>query len=400
MSSDTSISVNKLHKCYSLYAHPIERLKQFFPFLRNRSPKVFHALRDINFSINSGEVLGIIGRNGAGKSTLLQLICNTLHPTSGQITTHGRISALLELGSGFNPQFTGRENIFLATAIQGYSKEETLQKLDDIIDFSGIRPFIDRPTKTYSSGMYVRLAFSVAINVDPDILVIDEALAVGDAEFSRKSFERIMQLKEAGKTILFCSHSLYQIESLCDRAIWLDKGEIKADGIPADVVSAYTNSTRDEQPAKTTADNFKKTDRATAYIKKVEAYSSNGDDNILSVKSGKDSLTIVIHYYCNPDLPAPSIAPIITLIDQQIITGTSTHIDNIAVKQSDDGNGKISITFPRIPLLKGHYGIGAYLFCEKGIHVYDFVYNAATVVVSQNSLEQGVVHLEHQWNDD
>jgi len=400
MSSNTSISVQGVCKSYSLYGKPIDRLKQFFPFQNKTSRKQFHALKNINFSIGKGEVLGVIGRNGAGKSTLLQLICNTLLPTTGSISTKGRISALLELGSGFNPQFTGRENIFLATAIQGYSKEETLQKLDEIIDFSGIRKFIDRPAKTYSSGMYVRLAFSVAINVDPDILVIDEALAVGDAEFSRKSFERIMQLKEAGKTILFCSHSLYQIESLCDRAIWLDEGEVKADGIPADVVSAYTNSTRDEQPTEKTTDNYKKTDRATAYINKVEAYSSNTDNGLLSIQSGEDSLTIDIHYYCNPDLPTPSIAPIITLIDQQIITGTSSHIDNITVKPSSDGHGKVSITFPRIPLLKGHYGIGAYLFCEKGIHVYDFVYNAATVIVSQNSLEQGLVHLEHVWNID
>ena len=237
--NNIAIRVNKLSKCYQLYNQPSDRLKQFLWRGKRQFFREFWALHDVSFEVGKGEVLGIIGRNGAGKSTLLQLLCGTLTPTSGNVEVHGRIAALLELGAGFNPDFTGRENVFMSGAILGLSPKEIEDRYEDIVDFSGIRDFIDQPVKTYSSGMYVRLAFSVATSVDPDILIVDEALSVGDGEFARKSFDRIRAMKEAGKTILFCSHSLYQVEAFCDRVLWLDHGHVKLCGDPQDVVQSY-----------------------------------------------------------------------------------------------------------------------------------------------------------------
>ncbi|WP_206696897.1 ABC transporter ATP-binding protein [Marinomonas algicola] len=236
---DFALRAVELGKTYQLYSTPSDRLKQILFGKKKQYFKEFSALKSISFDLPKGEVLGLVGRNGAGKSTLLQLICGTLTPSQGELQVNGRIAALLELGAGFNPQFTGRENIYLAATVMGINRQEIDAKIEGIIEFSGIRPFIEQPVSTYSSGMYVRLAFSVATSVDPDILVIDEALSVGDGDFARRSFERIMSMKEAGKTILFCSHSLYQIEVLCTQAIWIEKGSVRATGLPSDVVPQY-----------------------------------------------------------------------------------------------------------------------------------------------------------------
>ena len=212
-----SIVASALGKTFELYTRPVDRLWQLLWGRRRRFSKPFVALNDVSFSLKRGEVLGLVGRNGAGKSTLLQLICGTLQPTAGEVAVNGRVAALLELGAGFNPEFTGRENVFLNAAVMGLSTAEIDARYDEIVSFSGIGDFINQPVKTYSSGMYMRLAFAVATAVDPDILVIDEALSVGDGAFARKSFDRIMALRERGATILFCSHSMYQIEAIC---IW------------------------------------------------------------------------------------------------------------------------------------------------------------------------------------
>jgi lipopolysaccharide transport system ATP-binding protein len=201
----------------------------------------FYALRDISFSIRRGEATGIIGRNGSGKSTLLQMIAGTLMPTSGAVSTHGRISALLELGSGFNPDFTGRENVFVNGAIYGFTHAEMAARMEDVLAFADIGDFIDQPVKTYSSGMMMRLAFAVAVNVQPDVLIIDEALAVGDVFFSQKCFQRIREIVHRGATLIFVSHDMGAVQSLCDRAILLSQGHLMFDGIPEDCVSRYFN---------------------------------------------------------------------------------------------------------------------------------------------------------------
>ena len=239
MSSDISIEVCGVSKSYKFYSSPRARLLQIFFHSKKNNTQEFWALKNINFKIKKGEVVGIIGRNGSGKSTLLQIICNTLNETSGKVNTQGRIAALLELGSGFNPEFTGRENVYVNAALLGLSKREIDLRFSQIEVFADIGSFIDQPTKTYSSGMAVRLAFSVAINVDPDILVIDEALAVGDELFQRKCFSRIEEIKKSGATILFVSHSGSLVVELCDRAILLDHGELISAGDPKIIVSNY-----------------------------------------------------------------------------------------------------------------------------------------------------------------
>jgi len=232
------IKVENIAKCYQTYQKPIHRLWQSFR-PNQRYYQEFWALKGVDLEVYKGETVGIVGKNGSGKSTLLQLITGILRPTSGRCATSGRISALLELGAGFNPEFTGLENARLNASIMGLSRDEFHQKLPDIVEFSGLGDFLHRPVKTYSSGMFVRLAFAVAINMNPDILIIDEALAVGDVRFARKCFRRIDQLKAQGVSILFVTHSTDSVLKHCDRAIMLDEGELKLTGSPKQVVQAY-----------------------------------------------------------------------------------------------------------------------------------------------------------------
>ena len=241
MSSELSIKVNGLHKRFPVYAKPHHRLFQMFSPgpTKNRWFREFHALTGIDFEIHRGETVAIVGRNGSGKSTLLQIICGTLSPSEGTVEVNGRIAALLELGAGFNPEFTGRENVYLNGTVLGLTRAEIDARFDEIASFADIGEFIEQPVKSYSSGMYVRLAFSVAIHVMPDILVVDEALSVGDEAFQRKCFARIEKIRDAGATVLFVSHAPSTVLELCNRAILLDRGELLAMGSPKHVISRY-----------------------------------------------------------------------------------------------------------------------------------------------------------------
>lgn len=250
MSSDQSvISVRNVSKCFYSYDKPHDRLKQaIVPRFQRWAGdpvttygKEFWALRDISFDVQKGETVGIVGRNGSGKSTLLQIICGTLTPTLGEIETRGRIAALLELGSGFNPEFTGRENVYLNGAVLGLTREEIDERFDAIAGFADIGEFLNHPVKTYSSGMAVRLAFAVQAQVDPEILVVDEALSVGDARFQAKCFERLRQLKENGTSILLVTHSSEQVVTHCNRAILLEKSHVEMIGESRPVVNRYTD---------------------------------------------------------------------------------------------------------------------------------------------------------------
>jgi lipopolysaccharide transport system ATP-binding protein len=240
MSDEIAISVENVGKAYLLYNRPQDRLKQslFARFGKNYA-REFWALRDVSFEVRRGETLGIIGQNGSGKSTLLQIIAGTLQPTCGRVQVNGRVSALLELGAGFNPEFTGRENVFLNGAILGISEAEMRARFDDIAAFAQIGDFIDQPVKTYSSGMFVRLAFAVAVCLDPDILLVDETLAVGDALFQSRSYRRMEKMRDAGKTIIFVSHDFYTVQSFCQRALLLDAGKVVKIGEAKPVVNKY-----------------------------------------------------------------------------------------------------------------------------------------------------------------
>lgn len=239
LSDDVSIKASHLGKKFSIYRRPLDRLVHLlFPWAKNRY-KEFWALKDISFSIRKGETVGIIGTNGSGKSTLLQLLYGTLTPSKGEVETSGLIVALLELGAGFNLEFTGRENVFLNANLLGYPQDRIKEKMVDIIRFSELEEYIDQPVKTYSSGMFARLAFSVAIHVDPDILFIDETLSVGDARFINKCMKKIMEMKATGVTILFVSHDVNVVRSLCERVIWIDRGHIVAQGDVFEITGQY-----------------------------------------------------------------------------------------------------------------------------------------------------------------
>ena len=237
--SNIAISVRNMSKKYQLYKTPKHRLKEALHPFRKKYHHEFWALRDVSFEVRRGETVGIIGQNGSGKSTLLQIICGTMTPTQGEVETRGRVSALLELGAGFNLEFTGRDNVYLNGVIMGLSRETINARFEDIVSFADIGDFIDQPVKTYSSGMYVRLAFACAINVDPDILIIDEALSVGDAKFQHKCFNKFIEFQEAGKTILFVSHSTDLIVKHCDYAVLLEKGNVVEIDEPKSITNYY-----------------------------------------------------------------------------------------------------------------------------------------------------------------
>lgn len=248
-SSDTAIGVKNVSKKYHLYESPYHRLKEALHPFRRQYHREFWALRDVSFDVKKGETVGIIGRNGCGKSTLLQIICSILQPTEGSVIVNGRVSALLELGSGFNPEFTGKQNVYMNGALLGLSKEEMDEQYNSIEQFADIGEFIDQPVKTYSSGMYVRLAFAVAINVEPNVLVVDEALAVGDMNFQAKCMTALTRMQKGGTTVLFVSHDMCAVKSLCSRGIYLEHGTVKAIGKSAEVAEMYIRSMREEMNA-------------------------------------------------------------------------------------------------------------------------------------------------------
>lgn len=240
-----SIIVDNVYKTFNVYLDKANTIKEklLFLFSRNRKEKRT-VLQGIDIKIKKGEVVALIGTNGSGKSTLLKLMTKIIYPNKGKIETNGKLTSLLELGAGFHPDFSGRENIYFNASIFGLTKKEIDARLNDIIEFSELEHFIDNPVRTYSSGMYMRLAFSVAINVDADILLIDEILSVGDEHFQNKCFEKMKELKEQGKTMVFVTHSMESVKKLCDRTIWLCNGEIKLDGDTSEVVDAYIRQTR------------------------------------------------------------------------------------------------------------------------------------------------------------
>lgn len=272
--SEIVIEASNLGKAYAMYGKPVDRLKEMFmPGLRRLMqlpPVAYHrefwALRGLSFQVGRGETVGIIGRNGSGKSTLLQLICGTLRPTEGFVSTKGRIAALLELGAGFNPEFTGKENLQLNGQVLGLTKAELEARYDDIVGFADIGEFLDQPVKTYSSGMYVRLAFAVAIHTNPELLIIDEALAVGDAKFNAKCMARIKKLREDGLSILFVSHDVGAVRSLCDRSIWLDKGKPRLAGSVFAVTAQYMQHLFEEDAQRVEVERGQAVEQATQEI--------------------------------------------------------------------------------------------------------------------------------------
>lgn len=393
------IDVQNLSKTYAIFARPLDRLKQIF-FNNRRFYREFPALDGVSFTLQKGDVLGLVGKNGAGKSTLLQLICGTLKASGGQIAVRGRVAALLELGAGFNPDFSGRENIFLNAAVLGLSQAEIAAKIDEIIDFSGIGDFIDQPVKSYSSGMFVRLAFSIATSVEPDILIIDEALSVGDGEFARKSFDRIMHLKERGAAILFCSHSLFHIEAICTQAIWLHRGQVVAQGEPHHIVKAY-QAFLDRSDAQVSGGQIQPASGRAHFT----AIYLNGREfpkskTPLALHSQSSDLNIIARFVADPNLPPPSLAVSLHAVDGRLLASAGSWNDQVLLQMDTQGRGAAQLSFPKIALLKGRYTVSVYLLCERGVHIYQSADHIATLDISQDGIEQGLITLKHDWQND
>lgn len=404
MSSSWAIEAHGLCKHYDLFASPAGRLRHLLWGKKGAVVRTFAALEDVSLRVKHGEVVGLVGRNGAGKSTLLQLLCGTLVPTCGQLQVQGRVAALLELGAGFNPEFTGIENVYMNGAILGLSRQEIAARLQAIVEFADIGDFVHQPVKTYSSGMFVRLAFAVATSVEPDILVIDEALSVGDGAFARKSFDRIMALKDAGKTILFCSHSMYQVEALCSRAIWLEAGRVRMDGPPADVTSAYATSLNADTThprmgffasggAASTG-----TGAGTGRIVKAVARTACEEGSVVEVRSCESDVTLEIHFEIDPCLPPPGVAVGFSDANGMTIASATSVNDGFTPTVDSQGRGRAVLLFKRMPLLKGSYWVTCFLSTEDGIHPYDQVTHCLRLNVHQQGLEQGVVSLPHEWS--
>ena len=409
MSFDLMISAQKLGKHYRLYKRPIDRLWQFLRPKAKPQFQDFVALQDVSFELHRGQVLGIVGVNGAGKSTLLQLIAGTLQASSGSVQTKGRVAALLELGSGFNPEFTGRENIYLNAAILGLSKQEIDDRLSDMIEFADIGIHIDQPVKTYSSGMFIRLAFSIATSVEPDVLIIDEALSVGDGAFARKSFDRIMAIKERGATVLFCSHMLYHIEVFCDKALWLHQGHMKAFGEVSQVLSSYqafldnlAQPTSESVPVgvqqEAPQDLAKAALQGHARIQSILVSLDGTTGKELYGTSGASNLQMQVQFASDPLLPSPTAALVISSDSGRIL---ATHIgaaQGLSMQRNEQGEGVATVQVNKIPFSKGRYRVGAYLMCEKGVHVYEWIDPAAHIQLHRDGHDQGFFVLEGQWS--
>ena len=402
--SETIIRLEGVSKSYRSYARDVDRVLEILTGKpRHQS---FSALEPLSLTVNQGEVIGVVGKNGAGKSTLLKLLAGTLQTSSGSLSIHGRVSAILELGASFHPEMSGHDNVYLTCAIQGLTRRETEQAYSAIVDFAGIPDFMQRPVKTYSSGMLMRLAFSIATHVNPDILIIDEALSVGDGVFARRSFDRIMEFRKAGKTIFFCSHSLYQVEALCDRVLWLDQGRIKSEGAPARVITAYSEFLQQQaaiiapveqaaaaaitQPAAIT----------TAGVPRVQQVNVRVDGRLAkvhTVQSCKNLVEVEVRFWAPANLPIPSVGVIILGGDGRYIASAGTVNDGIVLHTNAEHCGSVTLQFPGFPLLKGCYSLEVYLLCEQGLHIYEKVRQAAELNVEQASLELGIVNLPHQW---
>lgn len=405
MHSDVAISVKNLTKTYRIFGHPGDRIKQAFTFGRMRFHREFTALKDVSFEIKRGETVGIIGRNGSGKSTLLQLICGILKPTSGSVQINGRVSALLELGAGFNPEFTGRENVYFQGAVMGLKKSEIDERFDQIAAFADIGEFIDQPVRIYSSGMFVRLAFAVAVNVDPDVLIVDEALAVGDMEFQERSITRMRSLQSMGTTILLVTHAMPAVRNFCRQAIWLDGGIVMQSGESAKVCFAYQErlnqdaSRRDRQPANPQPRTL---------------------ENLSSHRPGPDkSITITDATVENPDLNIGGSLVLrfsLRLPDAAAMEfglGVQIHNDAgrlIAVFNTirDDillaGNvQKISLRLPNIGFMPGRYWISANVCDRDVMFAYDEFERCASFEVATEFNQKGIprwegeVACEHTW---
>ncbi|WP_294262339.1 ABC transporter ATP-binding protein [Propionivibrio sp.] len=401
MRSDIAISVRNLTKTYRLFGHPGDRIKQFFSLGLKQYHREFTALKDVSFDIKKGETVGIIGRNGSGKSTLLQLVCGILKPTSGAVVVQGRVSALLELGAGFNPEFTGRENVYFQGAVLGFSKDDISRRFDAIATFADIGEFMEQPVRTYSSGMFLRLAFSTAIHTDPDILVVDEALAVGDIDFQAKCMTVFRRFRQRGVTVLFVSHDMNAVRSLCSRGIYLDCGDLIEIGSASEIAERYLREIRSAASSSRQAyapgevgcqDDSQFAERVKAFrqgtgesrVTAVELLDTEG--RVCSNANFGEAVRVRLHMRF---FEACEVAVSYYLRDDKhlIIAGSTTVLEGYGLVKGGAGDRKIVEFTTRLPLVDGTYNILAVLSVpvvpNRSARFVDFVENALVFVVQE-----------------
>lgn len=362
------------------YRVPQERIPSFKEYAirwlkRQINYQEFWALHDIHLQIQRGEVFGIIGPNGAGKSTLLKVVSRVLRPTTGHLRVHGRISPLLELGAGFDPELTGRENIYLNGAILGYSTAEIDECFDQIVEFAGLPEFIDAPVRTYSSGMYARLGFSVATMKRPEILIVDEILGVGDAEFQTKSYERIQRFQGEGTTILLVSHSLERVKELCARAIWLDHGKIIAQGSAEQVVDQYLaqimNTERERLREASKQPLTPESQWGDQKIKLSNICLYDGHDQEQTIFQTGDTLVLKMDYFAPEEIISPVFGVAIHRQDGAHVTGPNTSLANFEIPQVN-GKGRITFKIPFLPVLEGLYQFSVAVTNHEDTEMFDY----------------------------
>ena len=413
--TDIAISVNHISKVYKLYDNPMDRLKESLGLSRKKKYKEHYALNDISFEIKKGETVGIIGTNGSGKSTILKIITGVLNPTVGNIQVDGRISALLELGAGFNGEYTGLENVYLNGTMLGFSREEIDARLQDILDFADIGEFIHQPVKTYSSGMFVRLAFAVAINIDPEILIVDEALSVGDIFFQSKCFRKFEEFKERGKTILLVSHDLSSISKYCDRVILLNKGNKVSEGSPKVVVDEYKKilanksegvETEAEEEAIDTPDQQVQNEQNDKFsIKNNWSKSFPLNPEFIEYGTGKAEILDFLIRDCNGNITnliekdtefeiemkvkfhdvvsEPIFAYTIKDIRGTDLTGTNTMYENAPVREMHKNDVQEVVFRQKMTLQGGEYmlSLGCTGYCDGDFEVFHRLYDICNLSV-------------------
>lgn len=409
--SDYAIKVEHISKIYKLYDNPMDRLKESLGFTKKKRYTEYYALDDINFEVGKGETVGIIGTNGAGKSTILKIITGVLSPTSGNVSINGRISALLELGAGFNMEYTGIENVYLNGTMIGFTKDEIDEKLDDIIEFADIGDFINQPVKTYSSGMFVRLAFAVAINIDPEILIVDEALSVGDVFFQSKCYHKFEEFKKMGKTILFVTHDMSSIQKYCDRAILLRHGTKVGEGNPKEMIDLYKKllvnqldaDENDFENAQSDVDNETVEKELEYDVWKdnivtnpnvitygngmadiIDYASFNGKQVISNVFDLNEEYSVNMKVRFNETVNDPIFAFTIKDIKGTEIAGTNTMYEDIDTGRVEAGETRVISFTQKMMLPKGEYlvSFGCTGYREGEFTVYSRLYDVFTITVT------------------
>ena len=400
--SKIAISVRNLTKIYKLYDRPIDRLKETLSITKKKYHREHYALRDISFDVKEGESVGIIGTNGSGKSTILKIITGVLNQTLGELEVKGKISALLELGAGFNLEYTGMENIYLNGTMMGYTKEEIDNKLENIINFADIGEFINQPVKTYSSGMFVRLAFAVAINIDPEILIVDEALSVGDVFFQAKCYKKFQEFRDMGKTIIFVSHDLKSVSKYCDKVILLNKGTFIEEGNPKKVIDTYKKIlvNQFDKEIKNEKEKEKNVESKISWKSKMNLNSNKleygnkdaeiidfgilDENNILTNTVNKnESFRIKMKVKFNKKIQEPIFAFTIKDIKGNEITGTNTMIEEIYFK-NPESNDVVEVEFEQIMNLQGGeylLSLGCTGFKDGDFTVYHRLYDVCSISV-------------------